>query len=67
VKHKCSWSIELKKKREFLEENRKLVQLKIDHPETEKTRIQTGAIEGYNLVLTRQKLTLVRGGHRGTI
>jgi hypothetical protein len=24
----------LKKKREFLEENRKLVQLEIDHPET---------------------------------
>jgi len=53
---------ELKKKREFLEENRKLVQLKIDHPKTEKTRNQTRAIEGYNLVLTGQKLTLVRRG-----
>jgi hypothetical protein len=33
----------LRKRREsFLEENRKLVQFKIDHPETEKTQIQTG-------------------------
>jgi hypothetical protein len=37
------------------------------HPGTEKTQIQTGAIEGHDLVLTGKKLTLVRGGHRGTV
>jgi hypothetical protein len=56
-----------RKWRDFLEENRKLVQFDDDHPETEKTWIQTGAIKGHNLVLTGQKPTLVRGGHRGTV
>jgi hypothetical protein len=44
-----------RKWRDFLEENRKLVQFYDDHPETEKTQIQTREIEGYNLVLTGQK------------
>jgi hypothetical protein len=53
--------------RDFLEENRKLIQFNDDYPKTKKTQIQIGAIMGYNLVLTRQKLTLVRKDHRGTV
>jgi hypothetical protein len=53
--------------KDFLEENRKLVQIYDDHPEIDNTRIDIGEKEDYSLVFTRQKPTLVRGGHRGTI
>jgi hypothetical protein len=42
-----------RKWRDFLEENRKLVQFYDDHPETKKTRILTEAKEGYSVVLTK--------------
>jgi hypothetical protein len=41
--------------RDFLEEKRNPFQLIDDHYETEKTRIQTRVIEGYNLVLMERK------------
>jgi hypothetical protein len=47
----------------FFEENRKLSQELNGHPGTEKTHIQTGAIEDHDLALTGKKLALVRGGH----
>jgi hypothetical protein len=46
----------------FSEENRKLSQKLNGHLGTNKTHIQTRATEGPQLVLTRKKLTLVRGG-----
>jgi hypothetical protein len=54
-------SKKIRSQRDFLEENRKLVQFNDDHPETEKTRIQTGAIKGRNLVLTGQKSDTGKG------
>jgi hypothetical protein len=53
MKDKRNWKV-------VLEENRKLVQRINDHPGTEKTQIQTGAIEDCSLVPTGKKPTLVR-------
>jgi hypothetical protein len=44
----------------FLEENRKLVQKIIDHPETKKTQIQIGATKDCSLVSIEKKPALVR-------
>jgi hypothetical protein len=45
----------------FLEENRKLSQGINGHPGTEKTQIQTKAIEDQDLVLTRKKPNIGKG------
>ena len=37
-----------------------------DHQKTKNTQIHTGPIGGYNLVISGQKLALVRGGRQGT-